>query len=50
VQPVGLEMNEHLFEREQRNISTMPVELMNAIGRANATNSSADRTAKTEDQ
>ena len=50
VQPAGLEMNGQLFERSQRNRSTMPVELMNAIGRANATSSSADRTAKTEDQ
>jgi len=50
VRPAGLEMNGHLFEREQRNGSTMQVELMNAIGRANATSSSADRTARTEDQ
>ena len=50
VRPAGLEMNGHLFEREQTDGSTMQVELMNAIGRANATSSSADRTAKTEDQ
>ena len=50
VRPAGLEMSGHLLEREQRNGSAMQVELMNAIGRANATNSSADRTARTEDQ
>jgi hypothetical protein len=50
VQPAGLEMNGQLFERESENRSTMPVELMNAIGTANATSSSGDRTAKTEDQ
>jgi hypothetical protein len=50
VQPAGLEMNGHLFEREQRNGNTLQLELMNAVGRANATSFSADRTAKTEDQ
>ena len=46
VQSEGLEMHGQLFEREQRNGNTMQLELMNAVGRVNATSFSADRTAK----
>jgi hypothetical protein len=50
VRPAGLEMNGQLFEHEQRNGNTMQLEPMNAVGRANATSFSADRTAKKKDQ
>jgi serine/threonine-protein kinase RsbW len=50
VQPAGLDMTDSCLNVSHRNRSAMPVELMNANGRANATSFSADRTAKTEDQ